>query len=376
MSQRENEVIKAQIDDQLAKGNIRSLVLLAAAPVLIVKKPNGSLRVCLDYRGLNALTIKSRYPIPLIQETLNRILGKEQFTKLDVITAFNRIRVVAGDVWKIAFTTRYRQFECVVMPFSACNVPGTFQSYINDTLRDFLDDFYLAYLDDCLVFSYTRGEYIQYVRKVIQKLLDAGLQLDIKKYEFFVYKTKYLSMIIGKYSVRIDLEKVATVQAQQIPTYVKDVQAFLGFGNFYRKFISKFGRIVVPLTALTRKATAEEDGDKKGYVKFIQIETYKQAFQQIKQAFTDAPVLALYYLEQKTAVETDVSDYITAAVLSQQNPNTLTQHPVAFMSKKISPAKCNYEIYNKELLAIVQAFEEQRPKLIAEGEEDSDFERF
>lgn len=353
MSQRENEVIKAQIDDQLAKGNIRSLVLLAAAPVLIIKKPNSSLRVCLDYRGLNALTIKSRYPIPLIQETLNRILGKEQFIKLDMIVVFNRIRVVVGDVWKTAFTTRYRQFECVVMPFGACNAPGTFQSYINDTLRDFLDNFCLAYLDDCLVFSYTRGEHIQYVRKVIQKLLDAGLQLDIEKCEFFVYETKYLGMIIGKHSVRIDLEKVAAIQAQQTLTYVKDVQAFLGFGNFYRKFISKFSRIVAPLTALTRKATAEEDGDKKGYVKFVWTEIYKQAFQQIKQAFTDAPVLALYYLEQKTVVETDASDYVTAAVLSQQNPNTLTQYLVAFMSKKISPAECNYEIYNKELLAIV-----------------------
>lgn len=293
-----------------------------------------------------------------------------------MIVVFNRIRVVVGDVWKTAFTTRYRQFECVVMPFGACNAPGTFQSYINDTLRDFLDNFCLAYLDDCLVFSYTRGEYIQHIRKVMQKLLDAGLQLDIKKCEFFVYETKYLGMIIGKHSVRIDLEKVAAIQAQQILTYVKDVQAFLGFGNFYRKFISKFGRIAAPLTALTRKVTAEEDGDKKGYVKFVQTEIYKQAFQQIKQAFTDAPVLVLYYLGQKTAVETDVSDYVTAAVLSQQNPNTLTQYLVAFISKKISPAKYNYEIYNKELLAIVQAFEEQRPKLIAEGEEDSDFERF
>lgn len=182
------------------------------------------------------------------------------------------------------------------MPFGAYNVPGTFQSYINDTLRDFLDNFCLAYLNDCLVFSYIRGEHIQYVRKVIQKLLDAGLQLDIKKYEFFVYKTKYLGIIIGKHSVRIDLEKVAAIQAQQTLTYVKDVQAFLGFGNFYRKFISKFGRIIVPLTALTRKVTAEEDGDKKGYVKFVQTEIYKQAFQQLKQAFTDAPVLALYYL--------------------------------------------------------------------------------
>lgn len=315
MSERENDVVKKQIDNQLEKGNIRGSVSLATVPVLIVKKPSGRLRVCLDYRGLNALIIKLRYPIPLIQEILNRVLGKEWFSKIDVIAVFNRIRIAVGDKQKTAFTTRYSQFECVVMPFSLYNVPRTFQSYINDTLRDFLDDFCLAYLDDCLVFSDTREQYVQYVRKVIQKLLDAGLQLDIDKCEFFVYKTKYLSIIISKYGVRIDPEKVEAIVAQGTPTCVKDVQAFLGFSNFYRKFINKFGRIAAPLIALTRKA-AEGEGDKKGYVKFVQTNKCEGAFQAIKQAFVDAPILVLYYPGQKTVVETDASDFVTAAVLS------------------------------------------------------------
>lgn len=221
--QQENEVIKKQIDDQLELGNIRGLVLLAAAPVLIVRKPGSGLRVCLDFRGLNALTIKSRYPIPLLQETLNRLVGKKWFTKLDVIAAFNRIRIAVGDKQKTAFSTRYGQYECIVMPFGLYNALGTFQSYINDALREFLDEFASAYLDDCLIFSDTFEEYIRYIKAVMQRLLDASLQLDINKCKFYIYETKYLRLIISEHSIRIDLEKVATIQNWQLPIYVKDV---------------------------------------------------------------------------------------------------------------------------------------------------------
>ena len=154
------------------------------------------------------------------------------------------------------------------MPFGACNAPSTFQSYINDTLREFLDDFCSAYLDDCLVFSNTREEHIEHVRKVMKKLLDAGLQLDIDKCEFFVHETKYLGMIIGKHGVRMDPSKVSAIQDWKTPSCIKDVQAFLGFSNFYWKFINGFGRIAAPLTALTRKAE-DGKGDKKGYVPFV-----------------------------------------------------------------------------------------------------------
>lgn len=221
--QQENKVIKKQINDQLELGNIRGLVLLVAAPVLIVRKLGSGLRVYLNFRGLNALTIKSRYPIPLLQETLNRLVGKKWFTKLDVIATFNRIRIAAGDKQKTTFSTRYGQYEYIVMPFRLYNTLETFQSYINDALREFLDEFASAYLDDCLIFSDTFEEYIQYIKVVIQRLLDASLQLDIDKYEFYIYETKYLRLIISEYSIRIDLEKVATIQNQQLPICVKDV---------------------------------------------------------------------------------------------------------------------------------------------------------
>ena len=155
------------MDEQLEKGNIQRSNSPTASPVLIVKKSSGGLGVCIDYRALNLLTVKSRYPIPLIQDTLNRISGKKWFTKLDVITAFNRIRIAEGDEWKTAFTTRYGQFECLVMPFGLYNAPGTFQSYINDALREHLDNFVSAYLDDCLIFSDTYEEHVTHVCSVL-----------------------------------------------------------------------------------------------------------------------------------------------------------------------------------------------------------------
>jgi hypothetical protein len=131
--------------------------------------------VCVDYRPVNEMTIKSKYPIPLIRKTLARLSGKRIFTKLDVIAAFNRIRIAEGYEWMTAFNTRYGQFECLVMPFGLSNAPATFQSYINDTLREFLDDFVSAYLDDALIFSDTEEEHPAQVRAVIEKLRDASL---------------------------------------------------------------------------------------------------------------------------------------------------------------------------------------------------------
>ena len=368
MSPQENEVVKKWIDEQMAKGNIRPSSSPAAAPVLIVKKPGGGLRVCIDYRGLNALTVKSRYPIPLVQETLNRIAGKKFFTKLDVIAAFNRIRIAAGDEWKTAFTTRYGQYECVVMPFGLCNAPGTFQSYINDALREFLDDFASAYLDDCLVFSDTLEEHIEHVKKVLHKLQEAGLQLDIDKCEFHVQETKYLGLIITPEGIKMDPQKIQAIQDWTTPRNVKDVLSFLGFANFYRRFIHKFGRIAAPLTNLTR--TKENPS-------FDWTAECERAFQELKAAFISAPVLALFKSGSKTRLETDASDYVTSAILEQADDEGIWR-PVAFISKKMSPQECNYEIYDKELLAIVQAFEEWRPELMAfEGtDEETDFERF
>ena len=172
------------LDDNLAKGFIRASRSHAASPVMFVEKPGGGLRFCVDYRGLNAVTIKNRYPLPLIAETLNRLSRAKIFTKLDIIAAFNRLRIKEGAEELTAFRTRFGLFEYLVMPFGLCNGPASFQHFINDTLREYLDDFCTAYLDDILIYSDVESEHEIHVKRILIKLREAGLQADITKCAF------------------------------------------------------------------------------------------------------------------------------------------------------------------------------------------------
>ena len=233
MSRDELLVLKKYLDDNLQKGFISPSSSLVASPVLFVKKLSGGLRLCVDYRALNALTIKNQYSLPLIRETLSRLSKARFFTKLDVIAAFNRIRMAKGDEYLTAFRTRYGLFQYNVMPFSLTEAPSTFQHYINDTLREFLDVFVTAYLDDVLIYSDTIEEHQQHVRQVLIRLRTAGLQIDIEKCEFHTQETKYLGLIIGTDGVKMDPKKIEVVRVWEPPKHLKEVQAFLGFANFY-----------------------------------------------------------------------------------------------------------------------------------------------
>jgi len=361
MSKDELLVVKKYIDEHLDKGFIRPSMSPAAAPILLAKKPGGGIRFCVDYRGLNAITIKNRYPVPLIRETLERLSQAKIYTKLDIIAAFNHLRIREGDEWKTAFASRFGQFEYTVMPFGVCNGPGTFQSYINNALRDYLDDFCSAYLDDILIYSDDPSKHTEHVRKVLQRLRDAGLHIDLKKCEFSVTEVKYLGLIVTTKGVRMDPEKVRTITEWQAPNCIKDVQAFLGFANFYRKFIYNFSGVVAPLTAMMRTKGLSAKG-RKTHPRFTWTPECEKAFQDLKNAFTKAPILAHFTPGRQLYLETDSSDHVNAGVLSQMGDDGLL-HPVAFYSSKLTPQECNYEIYDKELLAIVRAFEEFRPEL-------------
>ena len=184
MSQNELKVLRNYLEDHLSKGFIRASSSPVASPVIFVKKPGGGLRFCVDYRALNAVTVKNRYPIPLIQETLSRLSKAKYYTKLDIIAAFNRLRIAEGDEWLTAFRTRYGLFEYLVMPFGLANAPSTFQHFVNDVLRPFLDVFCTAYLDDILIYSENLHEHKEHVRSVLNALRDAGLQLDVDNVSF------------------------------------------------------------------------------------------------------------------------------------------------------------------------------------------------
>jgi hypothetical protein len=356
MSPRELDVVKKYLDEHLTKGFIRPSTSSAAAPVLLAKKPGGGIRVCVDYRGLNAVTAKNRYPIPLIRETLDLLCHAKYYTKLDVIAAFNRLRITEGDEWKTAFLTRYGLYEYLVMPFGLQNAPAAFQHFVNSVLHKFLDKFASAYLDDIIIYSKSKKEHRGHVRQVLEALQKAGLQLDIRKCDFGVQEIKYLGLIITTNGIKMDPKKVETIVNWNDPPNVKDLQSFLGFANFYRRFIKDFSKIAHPLTTLTRKDQEYKFDD-----------LCKTAFQKLKEAFTMAPVLAYFVHGRKTVVETDASNWASGGVLSQYDENGVL-HPVAYFSGKHTPQECNYEIYDKELLAIIKTLEEWRPEL--EGTEE------
>ncbi|KAF7578900.1 PRP38-assoc domain containing protein [Pyrenophora tritici-repentis] len=362
LTRTETRAIKAYIDDRLGRGFIRPSTSPYASPVLVVKKPGGGLRICVDYRQLNAITKKNRNAPPSIKETLARMAKVRWMTIVDVVAAFNTVRIKEGDEEKTAFLTRYGLYEYVVMPFGLCNAPGTFQTFINETLREYLDDICTAYLDDVLIYTCDDDESVHEadVIKVLSKIRDAGLHLDPTKCKFKVKKVKYLGLILTTEGIEMDPKKVSTILDWQIPRSVKDVQSFLGFANFYRRFIKGFSYIAKALTELTRKDG--EGKDQRHQFPLIADSKAIQAFHRLKDAFKTAGVLAHFDPDLETWLETDASDFVTAAILSQKDATGVLR-PVAFLSHKMNPAECNYEIYDKELLAIVNAFEQWRFEL-------------
>ncbi|KAK6582321.1 hypothetical protein PZA11_004729 [Diplocarpon coronariae] len=201
---------------------------------------------------LNNLTRKDRYPLPLIDETLARLAGAQIFTKLDIRQAFHRIRMDPESEELTTFRTRYGAYKCKVLPFGLTNSPATYQRYMNNILFDYLNDFYTAYLNDILIYSTNRLNYKSHMKRVLQRLSDAGLQADLKKCEFNIIETKYLGFIITTKGVWVDFNKVAVVENWTYPSTIKGIQSFLGFCNFYCRFIRDYSLIAAPLVHLTK----------------------------------------------------------------------------------------------------------------------------
>jgi hypothetical protein len=347
----ELETVRKYIEENLRKGFIRHSQSPCSAPIVFAKKPDGTLRLCVDYRGLNKITIKNRYPLPLIGELMERISKAKYFTKFDVRDGYNRLRVAPGEEWKTAFRCRYGLFEYTVMPFGLCNAPGTFQHYMNDTFRDFLDKFLVVYLDDLLIYSDNLKEHKEHVRKVLERLQEAGLFLKPSKCEFHVQEVEFLGFIIGIEGVKMDPAKVESVMLWPVPKSPHDVRMFLGLANFYRRFVKDFSQLAAPLTRLLKKENMMK--------KFHWNMEAQHAFEHLKTAFTTAPILSHFDPTQPTILEADASTHALGAVVSQLDSDGKL-HPIAFHSRKFTPAELNYDIYDKEMLAIVDSLEHYR----------------
>src|SRR5258706_9551396 len=302
--------------------------------------------------------VKDRSPLSRIEESLNQIRGARYFTKIGLRRYFNQIRIQEGDEWRTAFRSHYGLFEFLVMPFGLTNAPATAQRFMNDTLREFLDQFCVVYIDDILIYSKNKKEHRKHVRRILAKLKEAGLYANAEKCEFNVEKTTFLGFIISADGIEMDPAKIEAILEWETPNSVKDVQCFLGFANFYRRFIHKYSNLCQPLFNLLRKPENQENitlepteknpKSKKITAPFTWSPECEKVFNQLKNAFTTAPILRHFDPDLETILECDASDYVVSSILSQkhlhQDTGKMVLHPVALMSGKMIPAECNYGI--------------------------------
>ncbi len=352
----EREAMEKYISDSLTAGFIRPSSSPAGAGFFFVAKKDGSLRPCIDYRGLNNITVKNTYPLPLMSSAFERLQGASIFTKLDLRNAYHLVRIREGDEWKTAFNTPRGHFEYLVMPFGLSNSPAVFQALVNDVLRDMVDQFIYVYLDDILIFSSSLQEHVQHVRRVLQRLLENGLFVKEEKCTFHAQSVPFLGFIVSPEGVRMDPDRVKAVVSWPTPDSRKALLRFLGFANFYRRFIRNFSQLAAPLTALTSTKMT-----------FRWSNAAEAAFTKLRSRFVSAPILRAPDPTRQFVVEVDASEVGVGAVLSQRATSDDKVHPCAFFSHRLSPAKRNYDIGNRELLAVKLALEEWRHWLEGSG---------
>ena len=261
LSPKEHEELQAQIEDLLAQGHIRPSASPYGAPVLFVPKKDGRWRMCVDYRALNRQTIRDRYPLPRIDDFLDRLGKARHFTTLDLASGYHQIAVKEEDIPKTAFRTQRGQFEFVVMPFGVTNAPSTFQRMMNSLFKEELDDYVLVYLDDILVFSSTLEEHIAHIRKALERLRSAKLYARLHKCAFFQRRVEYLGFDVSADGIQPSQEKVKAVVEWPKPQRCGEMFVdSLGLASFYRRFIKLFSLKARPLTDLTKEKNMYGNG--------------------------------------------------------------------------------------------------------------------
>lgn len=342
----QKEAMAKLIADMLKEGIIRPSTSPYSSPVLLVKKKDGTWRFCVDYRALNALTIKDRFPIPTIDELLDELKGASYFSKIDLRSGYHQIRMAQEDIPKIGFRTFDGHYEFLVMPFGLTNAPSTFQAAMNDLLRPFLRRFVLVFFDDILIFSPNWSDHLFHVEQVLFLLHKHQFYAKLSKCRFGVQSVDYLGHIISAQGVQADPSKIEAIVEWPVPHSFTTLRAFLGLTGFYRRFVQHYATIAGPLTDLLKAPT------------FSWNPTAMQAFEKLKKAMTSLPVLSLPDFSLPFEVTTDASNIAIGAVLSQNN------HPIAFFSKKLCPRMAAASTYVRELFALTEAVKKWRQYLL------------
>ena len=251
----ENDEIKRQIQELIQKGHIDPSASPCGSPIVLAKKKDGTWRLCIDYRALNKITVKNRYPIPRIDDLLDQLRGAKFFTKIDLKSGYHQVPIDPADVWKTTFKSKEGLFEWLVMPFGLTNAPATFMRLMNDVLRPFIDSFVVVYLDDILIFSKTWSEHLQHVEQVLSTLQQHKLYANMEKCSFGMQSIQYLGYIIDTEGVHVDPIKIQIIRDWPSPKNFTELRSFLGLANFYRRFVSNFSHISWPLNQSLRGGT-------------------------------------------------------------------------------------------------------------------------
>ena len=336
---------KVWVDDMLRKGFIRRSKSPYGANLTSASKPDGSIRWCIDYRRLNAITTKDKTPLPLISESLV-LLGRAQlFTRFDLRSAFNQVVMDPDSVDKTAFVTREGLFECLVMPFGLTNAVATFQRLVNTALHGLIDVVCVVYLDDIIVFSEDSSKHAGHVRRVLERLVEHGLFIKAEKCEFSVSTTKFLGHTISPEGISMDSEQVSAIMSFPPPTSQRELSRFIGLANAYRRYIKDFAQLARPLNALLRKSSTST-------TPFLS-DSALAAFRRLRSVFASPVVLRHFDASLPTVVETDSSGFAIAAILSQLHPDGY--RPVAYWSRQTTDVERRYGAHDSELLAVVEA---------------------
>ena len=336
-------IIREEVQSMLKRGVIQPSKSPYSAPIVLQTKKDGSWRFCVDYRKLNDVTVKDAFPIPKIHQTFDALNGQKYFSSLDLASGYWQVPVAEEDRHKTAFVTPDGGFyEYVMMPFGLSNAPATFQRLMNELFREHLWKWALVFLDDVLVYSRTEDAHFLHLKFTFQLLRAANLKLKPKKCRLVQKEVIYLSHIIGSEGIQVDPKKVEVVSNWPVPTTVKGVRSFLGFCNYYRRFVKDFAGIASPLSSLTKKK-----------VPFVWTDQCQAAFERLRRELITAPVLEFPDYTGSFIVDTDASNTSLGAVLS--NVIDGDERPLVFASRVLSKTETNYSTTKREALAVVQA---------------------